>query len=469
MALRWLKRNKFSTMAQRATAIALAAVLLAVLAVTPAHALNLLQAYQAALASDPVFATARAQYAASIERLPQARANLMPWLSATAGASYADTRTRYTNNQPQRHTHGDSYSYRLVLSQPLFDWSSWTNYEAAQLAVTQSELILQQAHQDLLLRVSQAYFDVLAAEDAITALEAERAAIVEQLEAARRNFELGTATITDTYEAEARYDLVQAQLLQAINTLDIRRDALEQIIGQPVGNLSALPPEAAIPPPEPGRVDAWVDRAQSDSLDVVVARLTTAIAEKDIQIARAGYYPQVDLVADFSQSSTPHRPEGAQAAAGFGPGRARGTSSSIGIQVTIPIYSGGLTSSRVSEAVALQQRSRYEYENARRQATHAARESFFSVISGLAQIRALEAGEQSSRKALEANETGYELGVRINLDVLNAQQQLFATQRDLAQARYNTLMAGLRLKAAAGLLSENDLESINRLLRPRTP
>lgn len=388
---------------------------------------------------------------------------LLPWLSATTSATYADTRTRYTNDQPTRRTHGDTYVYRLVLSQPLFDWSSWKSYEAAQLILAQSELQLQRAHQDLLLRVAQAYFDVLAAEDTLTALLAERASIVEQLASAKRNFELGTATITDTYEAQARYDLVQAQLLQAENTLAIRRDALEQIIGQPATRLSALPPEAVIPPPEPARVDAWVDRAQSDNIDVVVARLATAIADKNIEIARAGHYPTVDLVADFSHTNSPHRPEAAQAA--FGPGRAHARGSSVGVQVSIPLYTGGYTSARVNEAVALQSQSRSSYENARRQATHAARESFFRVVSGLAQIRALEAGEQSSRKALEANQTGYELGVRINLDVLNSQQQLYATQRDLAQARYDTLMAGLRLKAAAGLLSESDIETVNRMLR----
>src|SRR5690606_9932001 len=163
-----------------------------------------------------------------------------------------------------------------------------------------------------------------------------------------------------------------------------------------------------------------------------------------------GHYPQVDLVADFGQSNAAHRPEAAQASAGFGPGRARGTSSSIGVQVNIPIYTGGLHSSRVNEAVALQQRTRYDYENIRRQAIHHARGAYLGASSGLAPIRALEAGEPSSRKALAANQTGYDVGVRINLDVLNAQQQLFATQRDLAQARYNALMAGLRLKAAAG-------------------
>lgn len=428
-------------------------------------ALTLTQAYQAALGSDPTFASARASYTASLEQLPQARSNLLPWVSATGDVSYSDTRIRFTNQLPRRKTHADNYGYQLVLSQPLFDWASWQTYEVAKLGVTVAELQLQQAYQDLLLRVSQAYFDVLAAQDALTALEAERNAISEQLASAKRNFDLGTATITDTYEAQARYDLIQAQLLQAGNTLQVRRDVLQKIIGQPPGSPAKLPAGTPVPKPEPSRIDAWVDRAQTENLLVVQAQVATAIAQRDIDIARSGHYPQVSLVGTFGQSDSPYRPEASLAAAGVSDGRARSTSSTIGVQVSIPVYTGGYVSSRVRQTVAQEQRARYDYEDARRSAVQATREAFLGVNTGLAQIRALEAAEESSRKALEANRTGYEVGVRINLDVLNAQQQLYATQRDLARARYDTLMAGLRLKAAAGLLTEADIEGINRLLR----
>lgn len=445
----------------------LAGVLAAALAFAPASALNLTQATQEAIASDPSFAAARARYVADLERLPQARAYLLPWVNANANATYAETRTRFSNQLPRRQTHTDNYGYQLTLSQPLFDWSSWQNFEAAKLGVTLAELQLQQAFQDLLLRVSQAYFDVLTAEDTLVALEAERTSIAEQLKSAQRNFELGTATITDTYEAQARFDLVEAQSLQAQNTLEIRRNALGRIIGQAPGSLDALPAGTDIPGPSPDRIDAWVDRSQTENLGVVRAQVATAIAERGIDVARGGHYPQVNLVANFGQSNNRYNPEANQAAAGIEPGRARGTASSVGIQLSIPIYSGGLVSSRVRQAVAEEQESRSQYEAARRDAIQGARSAFLSVNSGLAQIRALEAGEESSRKALEANQTGYEVGVRINLDVLAAQQQLFATQRDLARARYGALVDGLRLKAAAGQLTEADLDAINRLLRPR--
>lgn len=430
-----------------------------------AWSLTLTEAYRAALGSDPIFAAARANYTANIEQLPQARANLLPWVTATADAGYRDSRTRFTNELPRRNNSGDEYGYQLVLTQPLFDWTSWQSYEAAKLGVSVAELELQQAYQDLLLRVSQAYFDILAEQDKLTALEAERSAISEQLASARRNFDLGTTTITDTYEAQARFDLVQAQLLQAENSLRVRRDVLQRIIGQPPGNPAVLPPGTPAPAPNPSRVDAWVERAQTENLIVIQSQLGTAIAERNIDIARAGHYPQVNLVGTFGQSDARYRPEANAAASGISDGRARGTASTIGVQVSIPVYTGGYLSSRVKQSVALEQRARYDYENARRLAVQSTREAFLGVNTGLAQIQALEAAEESSRKALEANQTGYEVGVRINLDVLNAQQQLFATRRDLAAARYTTLMAGLRLKAAAGLLTEDDIDGVNRLLR----
>lgn len=431
-----------------------------------AHALTLWQAYQAALGSDPVFAGARAAYTAGLEQLPQARAFLLPWVSAGGSATYTDTRTRFTNELPRRNTYNDTYNYQVSLSQPLFDWTSWQSYEAAKLGVTLTELQLQVAYQDLLLRLSQAYFDILTAQDTLTALEAEQTAIGEQLEAARRNFEIGTATITDTYEAQARYDLIQALLLQAENTLRVRRDSLEKIIGQPAGTLAELPPGTPAPAPEPARIEAWVERAQAQNLGVVQAQVATAVAGRQIEIARAGHLPEVSLVGNYGYADGRYRPEAALAASGINDGRSRARSGSIGVQIAIPIYSGGLVSSRVNETVAREQQARYNYEDARREAVRGTREAFLGVNTGLAQIRALEAAEESSRRSLQANRTGYEIGVRINLDVLNAQQQLFATQRDLARARYDTLMAGLRLKAAAGQLTDTDLELLNRLLRP---
>ncbi|OZI53241.1 TolC family outer membrane protein [Bordetella genomosp. 4] len=414
---------------------------------------DLLQTWQAALANDPVYAAARAQYRASIEQLPQARAGLLPAINAEIGLTYQDTRA--TRNLSRRVQDNTRAPWELVLTQPLYDWSSWQRYEQAKLGVADAELALQQAYQDLLLRVSDTYFGILTAQDALTATEGEKASVAAQLESAKRNFELGNATITDTYEAQARYDLVVAQELQQQHDLTVLRGQLTQIIGQPPEALAELPSTVPLPAPQPARQDDWSTQAESASLEVARAQLQTQIAQRDIQIARGGHYPTLSLQASSGSASTSNR-----SAAG-----SRAADSAVGLVLSVPIYAGGGISSQVTEKVQLEQKARNDYQAARRQAAQSARQYYTGVMTGLARIRALEAGEKSSRASVEANKTGYEIGVRINLDVLNAQQQLYATQRDLAQARYATLLDGLRLKAAGGILSEVDLETINRLLR----
>lgn len=419
---------------------------------SPASAQNLLQVWQAALGNDPLYASARANYRAGLEKEPQARALLLPEVSAGAGGAYQQTRSTRG---------GVAYSggrgvWDLALTQPLFDWSRWQNFEQSKLIVADVEVQLQQAYQDLLLRVADAYFNVLYAQDTLSATEAEKAAVAGQLESAKRNFELGNATITDTYEAQARYDLVVAQELRLQNDLDVRRDELAKIIGTPPGALAELPQGVQLPAPQPARVADWSTQAEASSLDVLRAQLLTRIAGREIQIAKSGHYPTLNLRATSGSASDAVMRNGA-------PGKP--IDSSIGVVLSIPLYSGGGVSSQVTEKVQLEQKARYDFEAARRQAVQAARQYYTGVTSGLARIQALEAGEKSSRAAVEANRTGYEVGVRINLDVLNAQQQLYATQRDLALARYSTVLAGLRLKATSGILAETDLDAINRLLR----
>ncbi len=328
--------------------------------------------------------------------------------------------------------------------------------QQSKLIVADVEVQLQQAYQDLLLRVADAYFNVLYAQDTLNATEAEKAAVAGQLESAKRNFELGNATITDTYEAQSRYDLVVAQELRLQNDLEVRRDELAKIIGTQPGALSELPYGVQLPAPQPARIADWSNQAETSSLEVLRAQLLTRIAGREIQIAKSGHYPTLNLRATSGSASDAVMRNAA-------PGKP--IDNTIGVVLSIPLYSGGGVSSQVTEKVELEQKARYDYETARRQAVQATRQYYTGVTSGLARIQALEAGEKSSRAAVEANRTGYEVGVRINLDVLNAQQQLYATQRDLALARYSTVLSGLRLKATSGILAESDLEAINRLLR----
>lgn len=411
----------------------------------PAHALDLLQVYQQALANDPVYASARATLAAGQEKEPQGRSALLPQVIATSARSRTDLPSNVNIYNK---------SYGVSLSQPLFNWAYWEQYQQGKLAAAASEAQFAQAHQDLILRVSQAYFDVLAAQDTLASLQAQKTAITEQLASAKRNFEVGTATITDTQEAQARYDLTVAQELAAQNDLEIKRNALQQIIGKPAGELAGLRPGVQISAPTPAQLDQWVESAEQQNYSVIGQKLLLESARHEIGRNRAGHLPTVTLTAGRNYSD---RTISATNPSGF--------SNSAQISVNMPIFSGFGTTSRVREAIALEDKARSDLENLRRTAAQGARQAFLGVTSGLAQVKALEAAERSSQSALESNRLGYQVGVRINIDVLNAQQQLYTTRQNLAKARYDTIVNGLRLKSAAGTLKEEDLATVNTLLQ----
>jgi len=413
-----------------------------------AQAVNLLQLYQDALVNDAVYASARANLSAGQEASVQGRAGLLPLIGI--GGTYQRAQR---DNVPDIKSHG----YTLSLSQPLLDVAAWQNYEQSKLAVAASEAAFAVVQQDLILRVAQAYFDVLAAQDTLAALLVQKDAISEQLASAKRNFEVGTATITDTHEAQARYDLVIAQEFGAQNDLAIKRTALQQIIGKPPAELAILRKGVELNPPEPAQISTWVGSAEEQNYVVLQQKLALEIAKREITRNRAGHYPTVDLVASRSDSNQRN-----SAIPSLNSGT--GATSSVGLQWNIPLVSGFAVTSKVRQAIALEDKSRSDLESARRTAAQNAQQAYLGVTSGLAQVKALQAAEVSSRSALESNRLGYQVGVRINIDVLNAQQQLFITQRDLSKARYDTLMNSLRLKSAAGSLREQDLVQINTLL-----
>ncbi|MBC7500587.1 MAG: TolC family outer membrane protein [Herminiimonas sp.] len=415
----------------------------------PAQGADLLQVYKEALDNDAVIASARATLTAGQEKSVQGRAGLLPTVGL--GGNYTRNRLGVAAGDFSSTANG----YSLSLSQPLFRLANWESYQQGKLSVAISEAQFAQAQQDLIVRVSQAYFDVLAAQDALAFLKAQENAISEQLASAKRNFEVGTSTITDSNEAQARYDLAIAQQIVAGNDLEVRKTALQQIIGAPPAMLAPLLPGVKLSAPQPAQIEPWVTSAEQQNFGVIGQQFAVEIAQREISRNRAGHLPTVDLVASRSHSNQGVAPLSSAGAT---------TSSQIGVQWAIPIFSGFAVTSRVREAIALESRSRSDLENARRTAAQAARQSFLGVNNGLAQVRALEAAEVSSQSSLESNRLGYQVGVRINIDVLNAQQQLFSTRRDLAKARYDTLMNGLRLKSAAGTLREEDLGPVNALL-----
>ena len=433
----------------------LAIAVIAALAALPgaSHAMDLAQAYRDALAYDAQVASARASLAAVREREQQARAGLLPSsnLSATLNRAGVDTNLADRREFTQK-------IFSANLSYPLYRLQNIETFEQSKLQVAVSEAALVQTHVDLAIRVSQAYFDVLAAQDNLRTIQSQKRAITEQLASAKRNFEVGTATITDQQEAQARFDLSVAQESSAINDLLVRRSALALLIGKPVTELKVLRTGVELQPPTPARETEWTDSARQNNLAVQQARVAAEIARREIDKQRYGHYPTLDVIGSVGWSQN-----GNTATVVNLPG-VQSYNASIGLQLNLPIYAGGGIDARVREARALLDKSQSDLETARRTAEQGARQTFIGVNSGLAQVRALEAAEKSSQLALDSNLLGYQVGVRINIDVLNAQQQLFTTRRDLAKARYDVLINGLKLKQTAGTLSEEDLQAIGALL-----
>jgi outer membrane protein len=425
-----------------------------------AGAQSLQQVYGDARGYDAPFAAARFALLAGLEKLPQGRALILPTLNLGANATVTRLDVDSKNDVVLPSFKRDFFSagFTLTFTQPVFRPQNWLQYEQAEIQVKQAESVFGQAGQDLILRVAVAYFDVLAAQDTLALVRAQKAAISEQLAQAKRNFEVGTATITDTHEAQARFDLTAAQEIAAQNDVDTRNRALQQLTGKEYGALQPLRPDVKLSPPNPNNMQSWVDIAEKSSYPVQIQEAATQIAELEAKRTRAAHLPTLDFVAT-------HGPTTQTGSSVVGVGSDI-TASTLGLQLALPLYAGGAITSREREAAANYERSRQDLENARRSSVFTTRQSFLAVANGIAQIGALEQALVSSQSALDSNKLGYEVGVRINIDVLNAQQQLFSTRRDLALARYNTITNHLRLKSAAGSLGENDLEEVNRALAP---
>ena len=422
-----------------------------------AQAADLMAVYRDAVAYDAQYASARAALDAGREKLPQGRTGLLPTVGLAASTTWNDVdTTRRTNGATETNTHYNNNGWTVTLSQPLFRWQNWVAYTQSELAVVQAEAQFGLARQELIVRAAQAYFDVLLAQDTLATAQAQKVAIAEQLESAKRNFEVGTATITDTHEAQARYDLTSAQEIAADNDLSGKRQALRAIIGKEATGLKNLKPGVQLVRPQPDDINKWVEMAESASASVQIYQALFEIATREIEKQRAGHYPTLDLVATRGRSSATN-----STTLGVG---SDSNSSTIGLQLSIPIFAGGGVMSKDREAVALKEKASADLENARRTAALNARQAYLGVNAGLAQVKAYEAALTSSQSALDSNKLGYEVGVRINIDVLNAQSQLYDTRQKLAKARLDTLAALLKLKAAAGSLGEDDVVAINALL-----
>ncbi len=427
-------------------------ILALTLALTPAaHAANLTDVYRDALAYDAQFAAARAAYEAGKEKAVQGRAGLLPNVNLGANVRYNSV----DSSLPGGDADFDSNGLTLTGVQPIFRKQNSVLYAQAKEQVKIAEMQLKVAEQELILRVAQAYFDVLESQDNIAFINAQKASITEQLAAAKRNFEVGTATITDTHEAQARFDLALAQEIAEQNSLNIRLRALEKLIGKPAGALDSLVDNKLLQI-ETGTLDEWAARAADSNLQAEIQRIAKTIADQEVERNRAGHYPTLDAVAGYTVNNNQN----------FGAQQVDTRTASVGVELNLPIYQGGLTSSRVREAVANQEKARQDLEFATREASLQARQAWLNVNSGVARVRALEQALISTQAQLDSTKLGLDVGVRTNLDVLDAEQQVLSARRDLAGARYAYLLSALALKAAVGALSPADLAELDQHLRP---
>ncbi len=427
-----------------------------------AQGADLLQIYKEALDNDAQFTAAKHTLEAGREKLPQGRAGLLPTLGVSVNTMWNDVEyQRRVSGAAVATGQYNSHGYSVSLSQPLFRWQNWMQYDQAKLQVAQAEAQFLQARQDLILRVAQAYFDVLYAQENLRSLQAQKSAIAQQLELAKKSFEVGTATITDTHEAQSRFDLSTAQEIAAESDLEIKRRNLQAIIGREAGELATLRTDTSLEPPKPANMNDWVASAEKDALTVQIQEAQLEITDKEVSKQRAGHFPTLDLVATRSNVVQTNGVQTNPLFPGIGYEQ---DSTAIGVQLNIPLFQGGAVLSKQREAEASREATRSTLEYSRRQAALGARQYYLGVVNGLAQVRALEAALVSSKSALDSNKLGYEVGVRINIDVLNAEQQVYSTQRDLAKARFDTLVNQLRLKGVVGSLADEDLQRVNGLL-----
>ncbi len=417
------------------------------------NASNLMDIYHEALEKDAQYQSARAAYQAVQEKIAQGRAGFLPNinLSFTRQVQEVDT------------TLGPSVTIQnrgLVLSatQPIVRFENFIIYAQAKTQVSQAESQFVIAAQDLILRVAQAYFNVLDAQVDVEVAEAQKEAIHKQLEQAKRNFEVGIATIVDTNEAQARFDLTLSQEIAAQNALEISKRTLQGIINRFPEQLARTHEVTAdLPALRYGGMDEWVNVAELQNFALKVQQAAYELAVQEVKKVWTQHYPTVDLIAQYSDQT---------GVGGAITGRGIDlTSKSIGVQVNLPIFQGGSTQSRVREAVANQEKARHDLENAHRNTVLQVRQHYLNVTNGIAQVKALTQALVSSKTQLDSTMLGQEVGVRTEVDVLNAQQQFYSARRDLAKAYHGYLMSRLRLSAEAGELDEEVLQQINAMLR----
>lgn len=434
------------------------AVAAALLCATGAWAQSLVQLAEQARSFDAPWQAQQAETRAALSRAQQSRAGLLPSVAVQASAN----NTRVDVSVLPGHLRSPQQNLQLVAQQPLYRPANLISYDQGLRGADLAQAQLETSEQSLLLRLAQAYFDVLGAQDSLAVVQAQKTAVAEQLAFAQRNFDIGTATITDAREAQARFDLVSAQEIASENDLQVKRLALDQLVGTSGVRPWPLAQPVSLPALQPPHMQAWVDNALAQHPGVRQAQLALDLAQLETRKAQTGHLPTVDLQAAYTVNRYPNGSMSPPIADSY-----RTNAASVGVVLNLPLFAGFAVQNRVKEGLALEDKARAQLDDTSRTVAQATRTAYLGVLSGMAQVKALEAAQASSQSALDANRLGYEVGVRINIDVLNAQSQLYQTERDLALARYQVLLGQLRLRQATGSLDLQALQAIDALAQSR--
>ncbi len=427
-----------------------------------AHAQSLVEMYEAARGYDAGFISAKAQFEANLARANQALGGILPNIAVSVSHTKTDFQRQPQGLDRTAVTELETRTTAATLVQPIYRPAAWATYRQGGRQLQQAAAQYEAAEHDLLIRVSQAYFDVLTSEDNLELVQTQKKAVSEQLASAQRNFEVGTATITGVRDAQARFDLASAQAIAAENELRTKRLALDMVVGLSDAKPKRLAKNKPLVEQPKEDVNAWVSQAQTSSPAVRQAQLAVEVADYEMDKATAVHKPTLDAQMTYGRTEnlkgTYVSSYSATPLTTWNP--------SVGLVLNVPLFTGFSGVYKVKEAIALKDKAQSDLENARRATEQATRNTYFGLIAGLSQVKAYEAAEASSQSALDANKLGYSVGVNINIDVLNSQSQLYQTKRDLAKARYDVLVTNLKLRQAAGTLTPEDLQPINALLAP---
>lgn len=424
---------------------------------------SLMAVYQSARLQDPQFLAARSAHEAAMEKVPQARAGLLPALSVAANKSLQMGDGHFSGDGytgvPQVSREIRAWNWTAQLVQPVFRLNSWVTYVQADAQAVQANEQLVLAEQELVLRTAQVYFDIQMAMQSVQVAEAQLQAMQEQLVLAQRSFDVGMGTITDVHEAKAKQALNLAQRVVALSELTAKQAELEKLVGESMA-LSPTQWVQTLPALQPTDVNDWLALAMNQNSQIRIQQAALLVADKEVTKSMAAHAPTLDVVANRAASYT------SGSLTTPADLSARVNSHQTGLQLSVPLFAGGATQSKVREAIALQQKAKEELTSAQRLASSQVRQTFAGVLSGLTQVEALEAAVEASKNAVASNKIGFKIGTRINPDVLNAEQQLYSTLRDLNKARLDAVMQGLKLKAAAGILTAEDLMALDRSMGP---